>query len=44
MTFNSIFEEEKTGNYTKGNSLESVGFKVIAGFFSFNVFLLKEIW
>ena len=35
---NSIFEDENTGNYTKGNSDESVGFKVIVDFFSFGVY------
>ena len=38
MMLISVFEEEKTGSYTKGNSCESVDFKVIVYFFSFDVF------
>ena len=35
---NDILEEERTGNYTKWNSCESVGFMIIVVFFSFDVF------
>ena len=38
MILNSIFGEERTGNYIKWNSWEFVGFKVIVDFFSFDVF------
>ena len=38
MMLNSNFEEKRTGNYTKWNSGESVGFKIIVDFFSFGVF------
>ena len=35
---NSTFEEERNGYYTKWSSCESVGFNVVADFFSFAVF------
>ena len=40
---NSIFEEERNGNYTKWDFRESVGFRAIVDFFSFDVFY-PEIW
>ena len=39
---NSIFEEERTGNYTKWNSCESVDFKVFVDFFSFDIFYIEK--
>ena len=42
MMLNSIFEEEKTGNYTKWNSWEYVGFTVIVDIFIFGVFYREK--
>ena len=42
MMINNIFEEERTGNYTKWNSGESVGFTVIVVFFSFDIFYSQK--
>ena len=39
---NSILQEEKTGNYTKRNSYESVDFKVIVDLFIFDVFYREK--